>query len=322
MTARLPDRSRVRTVFLGSGGFGRESLRRLDDHDDIELVGVVTAPERPAGRKQEPTATPLHDAADQLGVKTILTPERLRAQASVDAVIALEPELLVLADYGQIVPVPLLELPHGALNLHPSLLPRHRGATPIPAAILAGDADTGVTLMRMDAGLDTGPIVARERLVLDGTEIAPVLEETLAAMAAELLDKNVGPWIRGETKARPQDASRATLTRPLTREDGRLDPMKSTSQLERQVRAFQPWPGSFVDTVVGRLVIWRAEDVDLSTDGEDRTPGRIGQFGMYARDGTYIAFREVQPAGGKRMPWEAFVRGRPSIVGSSVVPGP
>src|SRR5918995_2423151 len=161
---------RVRTVFIGSGGFGVESLRRLGSHDAVGLVGVVTAPPRPAGRRQELTQTPIHDAAEALRVETVLTPERLRAPESVADVLGLEPELLVLADYGQIVPAELLSVKHGSLNLHPSLLPRHRGATPIPAAILAGDAETGVTLMQMDEGLDTGPIVAQATVGLEGTE--------------------------------------------------------------------------------------------------------------------------------------------------------
>jgi methionyl-tRNA formyltransferase len=315
------DDKRVRTVFLGSGGFGRESLGRLVDHPDVALVGVVTAPPRPAGRGQRPSSSVIAKAADELGIEAIFTPERLRAPESIAAIVDLEPDLLVLADYGQIVPPELLEVRHGALNLHPSLLPRHRGATPIPAAILAGDAETGVTLMRMDAGLDTGPIVDQARITLDGTETTPSLEQSLAVVAGDLLDQNFGRWIRGKAHARPQPRDGATLTRLLRREDGRLDPTRSTMELERQVRAYQPWPGSFVDTIAGRLVIWRAEYVGVWMGGEDRTPGRIGAFGMYASEGAYLAFREVQPAGGNRMAWDDFVRGRPAVVGSSVIQG-
>ena len=132
----------VRTVFLGSGGFGRASLRRLVAHPDIDLVGVVTAPFRPAGRSKPMTRSVIHDTAAELGLATVLTPERLRAPESIEAILALQPGLVVLADYGQIVPAELLQLRFGALNLPPSLLPRHRGATPIPAAILAGDVET------------------------------------------------------------------------------------------------------------------------------------------------------------------------------------
>jgi len=309
--------SRVRTVFLGSGGFGSESLWRLEGRDDIELVGVVTAPSRPAGRRQRPTTTVIEGVADELGVELILTPQRLRDPESIAAVLALEPELVVLADYGQTVPAALLDLRYGALNLHPSLLPRHRGATPIPATILAGDPEAGVTLMLMDAGLDTGPIVAQERIALDGIETAPHLEERLKMIADDLLDRSLGPWIRGELEARPQSEEGATVTRPLRREDGRLDPSRQARELWRQVRAYQPWPGSFVDTKVGRLVVWTSSVGPVV----DRAPGMVGPLGLAALDGELL-LHEVQPAGGKRMSWDAFVRGRPVIIGSTVLPGP
>jgi methionyl-tRNA formyltransferase len=306
--------SRVRTVFLGSGGFGVGALRALNRHADIDLVGVVTAPPRPAGRGARPRPSVIHGVADELGVTPVLTPERLRDPASVAAILALDPELAVLADYGQIVPPALLGLRFGALNLHPSLLPRHRGASPIPATILAGDTETGVTLMRMDAGLDTGPIVAQERVVLDGLETAPRLEETLMQVADGLLDRSLGPWIRGELPAHPQAADGATLTRPLRREDGRLDPSRRAVELWRQVRAYEPWPGSFVDTPLGRLAVRNAS----VRPGEQGTPGRFALDGLDTAGGRLV-LHEVQPAGGKRMAWDAYVRGRPGIVGSAAL---
>ena len=203
MTGGRADDARVRTAFLGSGGFGRQALRRLAGRADVDLVGVVTAPARPAGRSQQLTATPIAETASELGIGTILTPDRLRAPDAIEAVLALHPDLLVLADYGQIVPAALLGVRLGALNLHPSLLPRHRGSTPIPAAILAGDRETGVSLMRMDEGLDTGPIIDQERLTLDATETTPALEAALEHVAAGLLDRNLGRWIRGHRTRRP-----------------------------------------------------------------------------------------------------------------------
>ena len=324
MTGGRADDARVRTVFLGSGGFGREARRRLAGREDVDLVGVVSAPPRPAGRSQRLTTTPLADTAAELGITTILTPERLRAPEAIEAVLTLQPDLLVLADYGQIVPAALLGVRLGALNLHPSLLPRHRGATPIPAAILAGDEETGVSLMRMDEGLDTGPILDQERVALEGTETTPALEGALEGMAAGLLDRNLGQWIRGQVEAQPQDDAGATLTRPLRREDGRLDPRRPAIDLERQVRAYQPWPGSFVDTPVGRLVVWSAGvDGFGGVDGSGGPPrGVFDEQGLAVGDGECLQLIEVQPAGGKRMTWDAFVRGRPSIVGARAQPGP
>jgi methionyl-tRNA formyltransferase len=301
---------RVRTVFLGSGPFGRESLWRLDDHPAVRLVGVVTAPPRPFGRRQLLAPTIIAKTAAELGVKVILAPERLRAADAVAGVLALEPELLVLADYGQIVPASLLGLRHGALNLHPSLLPRHRGASPIPAAILAGDAETGVTLMRMDSGLDTGPIVAQATVPLDGTETAPALEERLELVADDLLDRSLGPWVRGELTVRPQPADGATITRPLTREDGRLDATRPAAELERRVRAYLPWPGTFLEAAGERLVV-SAASVAPGEPGD--LPGTLVRHGalpaLATADGRLVLVR-VTPPGKRQMSGQDWLRGR------------
>lgn len=304
----------VRTVFLGSGAFGRESLRRLASASTvIELVGVVTAPPRPAGRGGHPATTVIHDTASDIGAPSILTPERLRDPASIAAVLALRPGLVVLADYGRIVPAPLLDLDFGALNLHPSLLPRHRGATPIQAAILAGDDQTGVTMMRMDAGIDTGPIVAQVTQPLDGQETTPRLEAVLERVAADLLDAHIGAWLRGELTATPQDEALATMTRSLRRDDGRLDVMRPAGDLDRQIRALQPWPGSFIETGVGRLIVWSA-----TPERDDDAPiaGTFDGTGLGVGSSERLRLGEVQLAGGNRMAWDAFVRGRPAILGS------
>jgi methionyl-tRNA formyltransferase len=305
----------VRTVFLGSGAFAVPILQSLTLHSLVDLVGVVTAPPRPAGRSGTPTSTPVALAAPD-GVP-LLTPERLRAPASLAEIGALHPELAVLADYGQIVPAPLLELQHGALNLHPSLLPRHRGASPIPATILAGDTETGVTLIRMDMGLDTGDIVAVERILLAGDELAPELEERLATIAAGLVDRSIGPWLDGTLRPHPQADAGANMTRPLRREDGRLDPRRSALELERLIRAYQPWPGSFVDTALGRLVVWSATPGDVT--GDAASIGTFDATGLSVGVGERLTFAEVQPAGGRRMSWDAFLRGHPSIIGTTIV---
>ncbi len=306
-----PRASRPRTIFLGSGQFGVGSLRRLAGTPEVELVGVVTAPARPAGRGRRATRTPIEVAARDMAVGAILTPERLRSGEAIEAVLALEPEMLVLADYGRLVPFELLELPFGALNLHPSLLPRHRGASPIPAAILAGDAETGVTLMRMDAGLDTGPIVARSRVGLASRETAPLLEKHLAREAEALLARSLGPWIRGELDQVPQPDEGATLTKPLKRGDGLLDASRPAALLERQVRAYQPWPGSFLDTPHGRLIVLRATVVP----GSAGPPGRLvggADLRLATSDG-WLVLDEVQPAGKRPMSGPDYARGRPEL---------
>lgn len=277
------------------------------------MVAVITAPPRPAGRGKRLTPSPIEVAAREIGVVPILRPPKLRAADSIAAILALEPALVALADYGQLVPPALLDLPFGALNLHPSLLPRHRGASPIPATILEGDARTGVTLMRMDPGLDTGPILATSEIELAGNETAPTLEAALSTLAAELLERSIGPWLRGAIRPRPQPTDGATLTRPLRREDGRLDPVRPAAILERQVRAYQPWPGSWLETAGGRLIVWRAS---AESNGGGGPPGKLirttGGLELVTSAGV-LAIHEAQAAGGRRMLIADLLRGRPSL---------
>jgi methionyl-tRNA formyltransferase len=310
-----PTGGRVRTVFLGSGAVGAPTLRRLAAHPDIELVGVVTAPPRPAGRHGTVTPTPIGSLADDLGLGPVLVPERLRAPDAIAAVLALEPGLAVLADYGEIVPPALLDLPHGALNLHPSALPRWRGASPIPATILAGDAATAVTLMRMDAGLDTGPIVAQVAVTVAADETAPRLEAELAVLAAELLDRSLRPWLENALAPVPQADDGGILTRPLRRADGRLDPARAAAELERRVRAYLPWPGTYLELDDGRLVVGAAR---VAPGGPGDVPGRVvrvdGRPALCTVDGRLVL--DVVTAPGRRpMSGSDWLRGRRTTPG-------
>jgi methionyl-tRNA formyltransferase len=316
----------ARTVFLGSGAFAVPIVEALADAPEVELRAVVTAPARKSGRGLAETSSPVGAWAVERGLPT-LRPVRLREPEALAAVGALEPELLVLADYGRIVPDAWLAIPRfGALNVHPSLLPRHRGAAPIPAAILAGDHETGTTLMRMDAGVDTGPIVAQRSIALRGDEVAPDLEHRLATLGAALLRESLQGWLAGRIAARAQPSDGVTVTRPLTREDGRLDPAASASELERQVRAYQPWPGSFIDTGAGRLVVWRARsagEAETSEAGDRPTAGSLVALGyglgFVTADGI-LELQDVQRAGGRRMSGADLVRGMPGWIGERARP--
>jgi methionyl-tRNA formyltransferase len=299
-----------RTLFFGSGSVALPALERLLDSGLVEIESVVTAPPRPAGRKGKLTATPVADLAVRHGVP-LRTPVSLRDEAVQAELRAARPELIVLADYGRIIPAAVLEMPrHGALNIHPSLLPRHRGAVPVQAAILAGDMTTGVTLMRMDEGLDTGPILAQHEVPLDGSETAPQLEELLARLGADLLLTQLPAWLDGTLAARPQPETGATLTRLLRREDGRLDPSRPAAALERQVRAYQPWPGSFIEIDADRLKVWQAGVLAQPVKVE---PGDVilteGSLGLGTVDGI-LRLDEVQPAGKRRMSGADYRRGR------------
>jgi methionyl-tRNA formyltransferase len=302
----------ARTLFFGSGDVALPALDRLLASEHVTVTAAVTAPPRPAGRKRVLKPTPVADAATQAGLP-LLTPTTLRDDGVLAELAAGTPELIVLADYGRIIPPAVLDLPpHGALNIHPSLLPRHRGAAPVQATILAGDAVAGVTLMRMDAGLDTGPIVAQAEVELAGDETAPVLERRLAELGADLLEANLKGWLDGSVTARPQSADGVTLTRPLRRDDGRLDPDRPAVELERQVRAYQPWPGSYIELEGGPLKVWAAS-VLAAEEGRPGDPGDLVDVGdtlALRTAGGLLRLDQVQPAGKRRMRGADYRRGR------------
>jgi methionyl-tRNA formyltransferase len=307
----------VRTVFLGSGAFAVPIATALARHSSVTLVGVVTAPMR--GTPDPDSDVPVAAWALRSRIP-MLRPARLREPAAVEQVLRADPELLVLADYGQIVPASLLTVPrHAALNIHPSLLPRHRGASPIQAAILDGDHETGVTIIRMDAGLDTGPVVAQARYATDGTETAPELEARLALLAADLLNATLEPYLAGAIVPQPQPAEGMTMTHPLRREDGRLDPVRGIEYLDRQVRAYLPWPGTFFETDMGRIIVWDARPLGGGATRRAGTLMRLpaNRVALAASDGL-LELVEVQPAGGRRMTGAELLRGRPQLVGAIV----
>jgi methionyl-tRNA formyltransferase len=309
---------RARTIFFGSGLFAVPILDALVGDPRLDVIAVVTAPDRPAGRGRALAHTPVATRAAALRLP-LLQPARIRNPEAIAELAALQPDLGVLADYGQIVPRAVLELPpDGILNVHPSLLPRHRGATPIAASIAEGDERAGVTIIRMDDGIDTGPIVARQSWPLTGTERAPALEAEAARRGAELLIRTIEPWLAGTTPAIAQTAAGATVTRPFRREDGRLDPSRPAATLERLVRALDPWPGTFLETPAGRLAV-REASVAPSEPGD--RPGTLVRHGdrlaLATADGRLV-LDEVQLAGRRAVGGEEFLRGQARLVGAHV----
>lgn len=312
----------ARTVFFGSGAFGVPMLDALLGSPAVQVVGVVTVPDRPAGRGRLLAASPVASHAAARNVP-LLQPASLRDSAFASALADLAPDLGVLADYGRIVPAAVLDVPgHGFLNVHPSRLPRHRGATPIPATILAGDEEAGVTIIRMDTGVDTGPIVATEAWPLSGGETASELETAAAAAGASLLARTVPEWLAGTIEPQPQDGATATTTRPLARDDGRLDGSEAAALAARRIRAFDPWPGTFIEAGLPplRLAVLRAEAAPAQPDD---VPGRIVADGrgvaLTTVDGR-LRLLDVRPAGGTAMRGEEWRRGRAALVGAAAVP--
>lgn len=310
--------SPVRAVFFGSGGFAVPILDALIAVPGVVVVAVVSAPDRPVGRKAVSTPTPIAARARLLGLP-LVQPVRVRRPEAVAELTALAPDLIILADYGQLIPRVLLDLPpHGFLNLHPSALPRWRGAAPIPATILAGDKASAVTLMVVSEEMDAGPIVASAPLDVCPDDTAVTLEERAATVAGELLGRSLPEWLAGRLVAVPQAAGGVTLTRPLRREDGRLDPARTAVELERQVRAYQPWPGTFIDTSVGRLILWSVTRAQSEPgDALEMLVAHGDGLALTESDGRLV-LGEVQLAGKRRCTAAELRRGYPGLVGKRV----
>lgn len=230
---------------MGTPEFVVPALLALHESPEVELTGVVTPPDRPRGRSRQPVAPPVKAAALELGLP-VFQPPGLRSAAAQERLAEMRPEVIVVAAYGRLLPPETLQLPpYGCLNLHPSLLPQGRGPSPVADTLLRGAAETGVSLMLLDEGMDTGPVLAQKVIPLDGTETAGALTETLFRRGAELLLEALPAWVAGRLPAQRQDETQATITRRLEREDGRADWTQPAALLARQQRAYTPWPGLF-----------------------------------------------------------------------------
>jgi len=271
------------------------------------LAGVITQPDRPAGRGLTLVPPPVKEAAQALGIP-VLQPEKLRAPEALSRLRAWSPDLIVVAAFGQILRPEVLELPpYGCLNVHASLLPRWRGAAPIQAALLAGDAETGISIMKMDPGVDTGPVLSQRALPIGARDTAGDLFDRLAPLGADLLLETLPHYLDGKLQPHPQENELATYAPMLKREDGLLDFTRPAEELTRRVRAFHPWPGTRMRWVGGELKVRRARpEPGKAAPGE--TLVSQGWPAVGTADGLLI-LEEVQPAGKKPMPGKAFLAG-------------
>ncbi|MFW6369519.1 MAG: methionyl-tRNA formyltransferase [Myxococcota bacterium] len=299
-----------------------EALLRGPDR----VVGVVTQPDRPVGRGYDLKASPVKELALQAGLP-ILQPERIkgeRGKAFREELARLKPELIVVAAFGKILPKEVLEMPAmGCVNVHASLLPRWRGASPINWAIAAGDTETGVSIMMMDEGLDTGPVILERRVPIAPGETGGSLHDKLASLGAQALMEALDLVREGRAQPKAQDDSGATYAPMLSREDARLDFERPADELERRVRAFQPWPGAFT-RLQGRLLkVRRAKALpgghETGVTEKDRTePGVIVSASAEGVDVAcgqgLLRLLEVQPEGKRPMDAGAFVAGRQGLV--------
>lgn len=235
---------KIRTIFMGTPDFAVPGLQALLTVSDFEVIAVYTQPDKAVGRKQLLTAPPVKVLAEKYNIP-VFQPKKIKTE--LDRINELKPDLIVVIAYGKIIPQVILDIPkHGCVNVHASLLPRYRGASCLQAPILNNDTETGVTIMQMDAGMDTGPILHQEKIKLQGTETLSELHDHLSQLGAKTLVSTLLSYCRGEITAQAQDESQATYVTLTKKEDGHLDPNKDALYLERQLRACQPWPGAYL----------------------------------------------------------------------------
>ncbi|UCC60849.1 MAG: methionyl-tRNA formyltransferase [Dehalococcoidia bacterium] len=308
----------MRVVFMGTPEFAIPALEYLVQSGH-QLVAVYTQPDRPVGRGRAPSPPPVKKTALEYGID-VMQPATLRDAAEAERLASLKPDIAVVAAYGQILPQSMLDIPEfGCLNIHPSLLPLYRGATPIPAAILAGDEDTGVTVMLLDAGMDTGPTLSQIVVEIEPEDTAASLTLKLADAGAKLLGETLPLWLDRLITPRPQDESRATYTSPITKGDGMVDWRLPAVDIWRRVRAFYPWPGCYT--------YWRGkllrihEAVPLHKEGK-LVPGRVvtleseqpAVMGVETGEGI-LGLVNMQLEGKRAIKASEFLRGQRGFVG-------
>ena len=307
----------LRVVFMGTPGFAVRTLEALLNRGH-DLVGVLTQPDRPAGRGRRLSPSPVKAYAERHELP-VLQPASLRRDEDACARIAeMRPDVIVVAAYGLFLPSIVLETPkYGCLNIHPSLLPKHRGPSPVISTILNGDETGGVTIMLLDEGMDTGPVLAQESTPVGRDETADALTHRLFGLGAELLVDTLDQWVQGEITSSAQDDEQATTTRLLKREDGRLDWTEPADSIERRIRAFTPWPGTFTSWSGRTLKIVKGRLADATIESE---PGTVsapsGDRVIVATGSGAFELLEVQLEGRARSRAADFARGQRDFVGS------
>ena len=295
----------TRIIFMGSPDFAVPALKLLAGK--YPVVGVVTQPDRPAGRGRTLLAPPVKVAALELGLP-VLQAEKIRQPEVVNQLANWKPDVIIVAAFGQILRQDVLDLaPFGCINIHASLLPRWRGAAPIQACILAGDTETGISIMKLDAGVDTGPVISQRSIGIDPEDTGGSLFEKLAAMGGKVLMDTLPDYLSGAIQPQPQDGEKSTYAPMLKKEDGLLDLSQPAEILARRVRAFNPWPGTYYLMNETILKIHAAH----SHAGESH-PGKRsimdGKPALSTCDGVLV-LDEVQPSGKRSMPGKAFLSG-------------
>ncbi|HUA68960.1 MAG TPA: methionyl-tRNA formyltransferase [Candidatus Saccharimonadales bacterium] len=312
----------LRIIFMGTAELSCASLEVLARHQQFQVVCVVTQPDKPKGRKLKSQLSPVKVLAERLKLP-VQQPLKARDETFISELRALNPDLIVVVAYGQILPQAILDLPrHGCLNVHTSLLPKYRGAAPIQWAIATGETETGVTIMKMDVGLDTGPIILQQRTAIQAEDDSATLHDRLAQLGAELLVQTIPDYITGKIKPNPQPVAGVSLAPKIKKEDGWIDWNRPAVEIWNRFRAFTPWPGSYTflpaDPKSHLVKIWKMEAVE-----ESGKPGTIlssDKNGIVVGCGVNaVRVLELQREGGKRLTAAQFLTGFPLPPGLNVL---
>jgi methionyl-tRNA formyltransferase len=312
----------MRVVFIGTGDIGVPSLKALATTGFHEVQAVFTQPDRPAGRNLKLRPPPVKVAARELDLP-VFQPEKIRMPDALGKLVTLKPDVIVVAAYGQILPKAILSLPRfGCINIHASLLPRHRGASPIQAAILEADSESGVTIMEVDEGLDTGDILFKVATPIEPGDTAGSLHDRLAQLAPDALLACLDLLGRGAVSREKQDGALATYAPKLRRKDGEIAWNKPAEEIERRIRAMTPWPGAYSFVTLGdtqtilkihRAKIWKASSEPAGTVVSADDGGILVAAGKGG-----IVLKDIQIAGGKRLTAAEFLRGHPITLGTQL----
>ncbi len=304
----------AKIVFMGTPDFAVPTLQALIEHHQV--IGVVTQPDRPAGRGGKMRMSPIKELALQHNIP-VFQPQKLRQPEAIEALRKWQPDVHIVAAYGQILPQTVLDIPqHGSVNVHASLLPRWRGAAPIHAAIRAGDTEAGVTIMKMDAGLDTGPMLRKRAIAITPDETGQSLHDKLAQIGADLLIETLPGYLSGEIEPEPQHDAEATYAPQIDKDEGEIDWSQDAVKIERLVRAFTPWPGTYTFFNGTQLKIHGGTVIPGSAEAGE-VVRRGGTVAIGTGDGLY-APEEVQLAGKKRVDVNAFVNGYEEFIGTTL----
>lgn len=302
----------TKIVFMGTPEFAVPVLRKLIEH--YEVIGVVTQPDRPAGRKHQLHAPPVKQVAMEHHI-SVFQPEKLRRPEAIAELKQWQPDLYVVAAFGQILPQAVLDIPSlGSINVHASLLPRWRGAAPIQAAIRAGDRETGVTIMKMDAGLDTGPMLTKQAILVAVDETGQSLHDKLAVVGGDLLMATLPGYIQGNIQPQPQPEEGMTYAAMVKKDDGNINWEQDALTIERLIRAFTPWPGTYSH--------WKEQQIKILSGSVMVGQAKSGQV-VKSQDGIAVGtgdgllrLHQIQLAGRKAMSAEEFIRGQADFVGA------